>query len=495
MTRKKRRATPPPPAPVVVDTALARARSLLSAEDYTALVAELEHPLRTAIRLNPLKAGEADLASWAVRYGWETTPVPYCPTGWWLNSAKISPAQTPEHRLGCFYIQDAASMLPVELFDFGQEPGLLLDLAASPGGKTTHLISRTHDRTLTIANDASASRIQALRIVLGGWGTTHQAVTNFPGEKFGNWFPGQFDGVLLDAPCSMESLRSTESHPMRPISTRERSALAQRQARLLTSALLAVRNGGQVVYSTCTLAPEEDEAVLDIVLQRFGRCVCVDDLSARLPGPAPALPGANGVTFDPQVTRAARLWPHRFGTSGFFAARLTRLNDLPGEMEPEPARPLDRTGWARLAQSAAQALKVFFGDRFGFDLENWLTTNRLELWGFRERRYAIPVAFLARFASLPVQMLGLLLGEDAAGGFEISHEAAARLGRLFQAGRVTLPEAFIPGWLKGDDLPHDLGALFPAGAVILLTGPDGQGLGRGRVGLQRVKNLLPRRMG
>jgi len=105
------------------------------------------------------------------------------------------------------------------------------------------------------------------------------------------------------------------------------------------------------------------------------------------------------------------------------------------------------------------------------------------------------VAFLARFASLPVQMLGLLLGEDAAGGFEISHEAAARLGRLFQAGRVTLPEAFIPGWLKGDDLPHDLGALFPAGAVILLTGPDGQGLGRGRVGLQRVKNLLPRRMG
>jgi len=139
-------------------------------------------------------------------------------------------------------------------------------------------------------------------------------------------------------------------------------------------------------------------------------------------------------------------------------------------MEPEPARPLERTGWARLAQSAAQALKVFFGDRFGFDLENWLTTNRLELWGFRERRYAIPVAFLARFASLPVQMLGLLLGEDAAGGFEISHEAAARLGRLFQAGRVTLPEAFIPGWLKGDDLPHYLGALFPAGAVILLTG-------------------------
>ena len=495
MTRKKHRETPPPPAPVVVDAALERARSLLSAEDYAALTAELERPLRTAIRLNPLKAEAADLTGWASRYGWQVEPVPYCPAGWWLNSAEISPAQTPEHRLGYFYIQDAASMLPVELFDFTEPPGLLLDLAASPGGKTTHLISRTGDQTLTLANDASASRIQALRIVLGGWGTTHQAVTNFPGEKFGGWFPGQFDAVLLDAPCSMESLRSTESHPMRAISTRERATLAQRQARLLTSALLAVRNGGQVVYSTCTLAPEEDEAVLDAVLRRFGRGVRVDDLSERLPGPAPALDSANGSVFDPQVTRAARLWPHRFGTSGFFAARLTRLEDLPGEVEPEPARPLERTGWAPLAQASAQALKQFFNDQFGFDLEGWLAANRLELWGFRERRYAIPAAFLARFAGLPVQMLGLLLGEETAGEFEISHEAAARLGKLFKAGKAAMPESSIPAWLKGEDLPLELSAPFSAGAVILLTGPDGQALGRGRVGPQRIKNLLPRRMG
>jgi len=141
MTRKKRREAPPPPAPVVVDAALARARSLLSAEDYAALTAELERPLRTAIRLNPLKAEAADLAGWASRYGWQVEPVPYCPAGWWLNSAEISPAQTPEHRLGYFYIQDAASMLPVELFDFTEPPTLLLDLA---GDSENGAVQATH---------------------------------------------------------------------------------------------------------------------------------------------------------------------------------------------------------------------------------------------------------------------------------------------------------------------------------------------------------------
>ena len=117
---------------------------------------------------------------------------------------------TPEHRLGFYYIQDAASMLPAELFDLsGTSAPLILDLAASPGGKTTHITARTGDRGLVIANDSSPDRITALRIVLSTWGSINNAITHFPGEKFGTWFPETFDYVLLDAPCSMQGIRTT----------------------------------------------------------------------------------------------------------------------------------------------------------------------------------------------------------------------------------------------------------------------------------------------
>ena len=161
-------------------------------------------------------------------------------------------------------------MLPPELFDYDSvEPELVLDLAASPGGKTTHLVDKLGDRGLVIANDASRSRIQALRLALERWGAINIAVTCQPGELFGAWYPGVFDKVLIDAPCSMEGLRTAESHPMRPVTGRERESLSSRQVRLLTGALKAVRVGGQVVYSTCTLAPEEDEAVLLAIKQRL----------------------------------------------------------------------------------------------------------------------------------------------------------------------------------------------------------------------------------
>jgi hypothetical protein len=147
------------------------------------LVAELERPLYTAIRINPLKVDpQPALSGWIERYGWTVQPVPYCQHGYWITAARVSPSQTIEHRLGYYYIQDAASMLPVELFDFsGPDAPLMLDMAASPGGKTTHMIARSGDRGLVIANDSSPSRINALRLVLEQWGAVSPAVTRFPG--------------------------------------------------------------------------------------------------------------------------------------------------------------------------------------------------------------------------------------------------------------------------------------------------------------------------
>lgn len=494
MTRKKKHTPPPQPSAAELTTAaLERYRPLFSVEDFTALQAELARPLIQALRVNPLKASpQLDLPVWAQRYGWQTQPVPYCDHGFWIPAAQTPISQTPEHRLGYYYIQDAASMLPVELFDFSAPETLTLDLAASPGGKTTHLLAKTGDQGLVIANDSSRERLTALRIVLGNWGAYNTAVTNFPGEQFGAWFPQVFDRVLLDAPCSMENLRSTESRPMRPITARERTALAGRQARLLTSALQAVRVGGQVVYSTCTLAPQEDEGVLDQVLHAFPGFFQVDDLSARLPSPAPGLAADAERVYDPAVLRAARLWPHRYHTSGFFAARLTKLAPLPGSQQDAPARQLQRIGWEELDPRAAAAFCSMFTDRYGFNLAAALNTAGVVLWRFGRAVYALPVRYLNRFASLPVQGLGLLIAEDGPDGWSLSHEFCARHAPAFQAGKLTLSDDQAAAWLRGEDAPLPPGTPITSGVLILMDAA-GRILGRGRVTRGGIKNLLPRR--
>ena len=112
---------------------------------------------------------------------------------------------------------------------------------------------------------------------------------NYPGERFGSWFPVTFDKVLLDAPCSGESLRTAERRKTQPVSAKERQALHRRQVELLDSAFRALKPGGEVVYATCSLAPEEDEAVLDALLNLYPHQAMVEVIDDLLPTPAPAL--------------------------------------------------------------------------------------------------------------------------------------------------------------------------------------------------------------
>jgi 16S rRNA (cytosine1407-C5)-methyltransferase len=493
MTRKKKRTQPPSPAIAPVETALARFQPLLSAEDFALLLAELERPLYPALRANPLKCdSQTDPDVWAARYGWQLEQVPFCPAGRRVIQAETPISATPEHRLGSYYIQDAASMLPAELFDFSREPApLVLDLAASPGGKTTHMAARTGDRGLVIANDSSADRITALRIVLSTWGSINNAVTHFPGEKFGAWFPETFDYVLLDAPCSMQGIRTTDTHPMRAITGHEISSLAARQARLLASAFQALRPGGQVVYSTCTLTPEEDEGVLDALLRQFPGAAQIEDLRRKLAMPAPALAGAEGRLFDPAVRGAARLWPHRYGTSGFFAALITKTASVAGPTLEPPARPLDRTGFEPLSALETRGVVSFFRDAYGFDFNGTMETQDLSLWRRGTRLFAFPNAYLGRFASLPVQSLGLPLGEESPDGFQIAHEWATRFGRHFTNSTITLDAEQAAAWLRGEDL--SLSGTHPDGAVLVVRDAYNRNLARGKVQAGRLKNLYSRR--
>ncbi len=479
--------------------ALERFRGLLSAGEFAQLAAELERPLQPAIRVNRLKANPAEAVQrWAQCYGWQIEPIPFCEDGWWITHSPEPVSQTVEHRLGFYYIQDAASMLPVSLFDLdgGTQP-LILDMAASPGGKTTHLVDRSADLGLVVANDSSRDRITMLRLVLQNWGALNTAVTRFPGEQFGAWFPETFDYVLLDAPCSMQNLRSTEARPMQSISTREREMLSGRQERMLLSALQALKVGGQVVYSTCTLEPEEDEAVLDAVLRQMGGAVQLSETAGRIGKVAPALARAelDGQMreFSTQITHAVRLWPHIFNTSGFFAGLLTKHAPLPGERQELPWKASARRELKPLKTRESRDVLGQLEQMYGFDFSSVLSTQRLSLWRNRDVLYAIPDAWWDNFHSLPFQAVGMRVAEE---GKDLvpSHEWVARFGSQFCAGVVNISPEQTAAWLRGEDLSVPADASLERGQTVVVRDGLGRLYGRGKLLANRLRNLLPSRL-
>ncbi len=486
--------TPPDSIADPTSAGLQRYEPYLSAEAYNALLATIHEPAPIALRVNLLKNEDPmrALEKWSGRYGWECSPVPFCSAGFQLMRYSTSPSQTVEHRLGYYYLQDAASMLPVSLFSPSTSQSLTLDMAASPGGKTTQLVDNCQDTSLVIANDSSASRLPALKVVLQTWGALNTVITNYPGEKWGAWFPETFDRILLDAPCSMESLRVSPSHPHRPITPDERSRLAVRQLALLESAVAATRIGGEIVYSTCTLAPEEDEAVLDAFLKAHPDVIQIDPTPSRQLQ-APGLTYFNGKAFDPQVAGSLRLWPNLLGTNGFFAALLKKIGTMPTVEVKQPTREFAGTGLIRLSTTQTNQLCRQVQSLYGFDLEAILEVYQCGLFERAAQVWLIPEQYLTRFSSLPYAFLGFPLGKLIGTRLELSFEMVSRFGDAFNANIFVLPDDYFQDWLRGADLRGLPLEGVEMGTVVAIRDKLGRNLGAGKALPKRLRNLLPSR--
>jgi 16S rRNA (cytosine1407-C5)-methyltransferase len=469
---------------------------LLSADEFAALQVEVEKALPPAIRINPLKAPPELAQTLSVRYSWTLTSIPFCQEGYRVqvnDGTAVSAAL--EHRIGQYYIQEAASMLPVVLFDIGaDDAGLTLDLAASPGGKTTHIVARQNDRGLVMANDSSQGRIQALKVVLQHWGATNTAVTRFPGEKFGAWFPNTFDRALIDAPCSMQGLRTAESHDERPVTDKESRLLAQRQTALLTSALQAVKVGGQVVYSTCTLLPGEDEGVVEAVLDKFGHAVELVDVSSKLPHPAPGIQQLDGQPYQADMSRVVRLWPHRYQTAGFFACLLQKTADLDLKMIDAPTHSMEDAGFYELSQSETNKFALDFMSWTGYDLSAYLQENKRTLVKRDARVFLFPRLLLEQFCSLPVQSAGMLLGEWEGDAFIPSHEWVLRFGARCVDCLVELDDEPFARFGQGDDLEGYEDRANSVTEIRVVMDKLERVAGRGRMMPDRLKNLSSRQL-
>lgn len=473
------------------------AEESLPQKDLARLREAIGQPLDLTIRINQLKTNPNQaIGQWQKIYGWVTEPLPFSPNGYRVRFTHTAPSATIEHRMGYFYIQEAASMLPAELFDFtGITHPLVLDMAASPGGKTTHLADRTEDKGLIIANDASRSRISALQHVLDSWGAVNQAVTCLPGEAFGAIYPDTFDAVLLDAPCSMQGLRSAESHSSRPITQSETEALAARQARLLESALRAVRTGGQVVYATCTLTPEENEGVVSAILSAFPGLVELENIQEKLPAPAPGITKAKGKPYPKDISKTARIWPHLFDTAGFFTAKLIKTGPIPetdssfksAYMKPSPPTyPIDGTQEREIIQ--------YMMDQYGFDLYELMENQGLVIEEQKNQIVLVPRLLMDQFSGLPWISCGMRFGKFLPDGWQPSHAFAARFGHRFTKGIICLEESQVGAWIKGADIRGFEIEPGQRGKVIAVRDRLERNLGLGKVLEKRLRNLLPTRL-
>ncbi len=473
---------------------LARFSEILNESEIQTIQDIQDQPLPQGIRLNALKGDpESAMQDLASRYGWQVKPIPFCDHGWTIDSFIHTPGTTIEHRMGQYYLQDAASIVPVSLFDMYTPHPLILDMAASPGGKTTHLIDRSQDRGFVLANDASKTRIPALRSVLNTWGGINQAITQFPGEAFGNWFPEIFDIILLDAPCSMENLRPTPNHPMRETTQDERLRLGERQVQLLTSGLGALKIGGQLVYATCSLAPEEDEAVIHRVMEKFPNAFYLQDVSEKMPFKTPGLSEFSDQIYHPDLKKALRLWPHITGMSGFFCALIMKTTPLPHQTVIPPSRDFSKTFLVETDQNVKNHLFDLILEHYGLMMTEIIEAHRLALFTRHNQYFLIPEVYLMHFQSLPYAYIGMLLGCWQDDRFEPSHEFITRFGHTFKKGKICLEKPDVQRWVAGHDIRFPDATLPARGQYLLVTDQFGRNLGLGKLLPKRLRNMLSRR--
>jgi len=317
----KRRDPRPAGAPTLPPDFMAAASGWLG-DEVDAFLAACARPPRLAVRANTLKGGLAALCAVLDDTAEEWPAVP-----WWLG-ALLPPSEETARlaagllaRIGALYAQDPAALAAVAVLD--PQPGeRVLDLCAAPGGKSTAIADRLGATGLLVANDVDAGRARALTWALERWGVPNGATLSLTPERLASLAPGQFDGVLVDAPCSGEAMFARHERATADWSLAHVRGCATRQQPLLETARRLARPGGRIVYSTCTFNPTENEGVVAAYLAAHPDDA-LDDALAYAPDASPGrpdlLPDALG---HPDLARCARLWPHRVTGAGHFIARI-----------------------------------------------------------------------------------------------------------------------------------------------------------------------------
>ena len=272
--------------------------------------------LKKAIRINTLKITEQEIIKRLKKKGVKLEKIPYLEHGYFYE-ADFSLASTPEYLQGYFYIQDASSQIPPEMLN-PKPTDKVLDMASAPGGKTTHLAQIMNNEGIIIALEENKARIRSLINNLERLSITN--VTIFKKDaRFTQDLGMQFDKILLDAPCGGSFCVEKDYFKVR--TQQDLDARARLQKELLRSAHQSLKKGGEIVYSTCSLEPEENELVINWFIEEF-KDMKIEEINKEI-GNA-GITTFNNYKLNKELNKTRRIWPHKTGTDGFFIARLKK---------------------------------------------------------------------------------------------------------------------------------------------------------------------------
>lgn len=284
--------------------------------DLEKFLASMDEPPRTYIRVNTLRITMNALRKRLSDKGFilQESDIPDCLE---VTSAPYSIGASAEFLLGYFYIQDKSSMIPA--LALAPAPrDIVIDMAASPGGKTTHISQLMNNEGFVVAVEVEVSRIAGLRANLSRCGIANVALFHMDAREIGR-LNIKADKILLDAPCTGEGVIAKDQTRKRSRGIEDIEYCSNLQEELIDAAYACLKPGGVLVYSTCSFAPEENEYNVDYAVKKYGMKV------EPLPFGSPGLEFFGDLVFNSQVKNARRLYPHRHGTSGFFVARLKNV--------------------------------------------------------------------------------------------------------------------------------------------------------------------------
>ena len=294
----------------------------LLGDEVEALLAWAKQKLPPVIRVNTLKIEVPALRSRLEAQGFELEPIPFYPEAFRVRHAPVEVGKTLEHFLGYYYVQDTASMLPPLVLN--PQPGeRVLDIAAAPGSKTTQMAQMMRNTGLIVANDVDVERIRALASNLDRLGVLNTVVTETDGYKLGFEQENFFDRVLLDAPCSAIGTLHKAYEITRWWAWTKVGMLVRTQKGLILAAYRALRPGGLMVYSTCTLVPEENEGVVRFLLERHPEAQLLEppDFGLRM---RPGLLEWKRNRYPEAVARTRRIYPYENEMEGFYIALIRK---------------------------------------------------------------------------------------------------------------------------------------------------------------------------
>ena len=275
--------------------------------------------LRRSIRVNTIKISVPELKK-RLEKNWALEQIPWCKEGFCIEHIKKERRDIGnliEHSLGYFYTQEAASMIPPIVLE-PKGTDVVLDMAASPGSKTTQISALMDNKGILVANDINSERMKPLSLNVQRCGITNCIVTMMYGQRFSGF---QFDKILLDAPCSGTGTIRKSLKTLRIWNPLMVQRLAHTQKSLIEIAFNNLKPGGTLVYSTCSNEPEENEAVIDFLLNKYENAK-LEEIKLKNIKRSNGILEFEGNEYNEEIKKCLRIWPQDNDSEGFFVAKI-----------------------------------------------------------------------------------------------------------------------------------------------------------------------------